>query len=267
MAEPCLRGMKHAECVRYFRRQDACRSHGQSFRMNSESSRDETRSLMWSFSHVALSAAFVAGMIALQTLTFAVASYAGIAPAEDNRFREAVNAYEIGWAGDDEALLQALDLLEALRESSAASPEVHAYWGSACIARARLAPNWRKRSWLERGAKALDAAVAAADQDIRVRLLRATSFAVLPSLAGKTEVVEADFDWLLKGARQMPQTSSVRQEIYYHAGAFALRNRDTRALIWLEEAQNAGDLGGIPIEQIARMLQLARSTLATEPRQ
>lgn len=183
---------------------------------------------------------------------------------ESVRFREARAYYEKGWAGDDAALLKAVELLDALVRSPTASPEVRACWGSACIARARLAPDWRKRVWLERGAKALDAAVAEAARDVRVRLFRAASFAILPRLAGKSDVVEADFAWLRSRAESMPPTDPVRQEIFYRAGAFALRNRDPRAVVWLEEAARAGELNGISGERIARMLRLARRSFVAD---
>lgn len=181
------------------------------------------------------------------------------------RLEAALALYEQGWHGDDRALLEALDLFETMRSSSAASPVVRAYFGSACLARARMVSDREKPRWLRRGAKELDDAVEAAPENPQVRLLRARSMAILPRMAGRMETVEDDYDWLIDQAEGDSSLDPVcRQAIYYHAGAFAMRNRDHRGLCWLRRAAEPGPIGGVVWQRLHRMLRYAENEFSRQ---
>jgi hypothetical protein len=217
--------------------------------------------------------------------------------------QRAILLYQAGWQGNDAALLEAMELLSGMHVSKNAQPLVRAYYGSASIARARMVPDWRKRQWLQRGAAELDGAVKTAPDDVEVRLLRATSFAILPRLAGKMETVRADFEWLVERAESGGQRTEVggsrvesgegeelrwaggeweqeklgrvakskgglsegcRQAIYYYAGSSAMRERDPRAIGWLEAAMKIGEDGEIAMDRLQRALQLARGHFVSQ---
>lgn len=173
--------------------------------------------------------------------------------------------YEAGWRGDDEALLQAIEMIEGLDSSEAAAPLARAYYGGACVAKARMVPDRQKPRWLRRGAAELDAAVRAAPGDLQVRLLRAVTFAVLPRLAGRMDTVRDDFNWLVTRAEENEDLpGGCRQAIFYHAGAFAMRERDPRAVELLTRAAEAESAGAIDPERVNRMLRLAQEQLPRE---
>lgn len=181
------------------------------------------------------------------------------------QLRFAAALYEKGWGGDDKALDEAIQVLERLEASVAATPMARAYYGSACIARARMVPDRQKPRWLRRGAAELDAAVRAAPEDPHVRLLRAVTFAVLPRLAGRMETVQEDYNRLVAGTRQdQGMEAGCRQAVLYHAGAFAMRNRDPAAVELLKRASAIESAGGIEPARLSRMLQLAREQFPGE---
>ena len=180
-------------------------------------------------------------------------------------FAAAVQLYDEGWGGSNEALLEAMERLERLMATHRRTPLLRAYYGSTCIARARMVPDRRKPRWLRRGAAELDGAVRAASEDVQVRLLRAVSFSILPRMAGRMGTVESDFAWLIEQAREEGQLNAgCRQAIYYHAGSFALRNRDSQALVWLERAAGIDSGQIVAQEQVTRMLELAREQLPAD---
>lgn len=166
--------------------------------------------------------------------------------------------YEQGWQGDNVALLEFFTRMEKLESSLREQPLLRAYYGSACVARARLVTDHQKPRWLRRGMGELDEAVAQAPEDLQVRLLRAVTCAVLPRLAGRSDTAASDFEWLLARARKHELSDNCRQTILYHAGAYSLRNRDARAVALLEEAAGLKVEAGIEGERINRLLRLAR---------
>lgn len=176
--------------------------------------------------------------------------------------REAILLYESGWAGSDDALREAIEGLEtALKEGpSRATPLLRAYLGSAYIGSARSLPGRQKVRPLRRGAAELDRAVKEAPNDLQVRLLRMTTFGVLPRAAGRMKTVENDREWLLEKASNEDISRSCRWKILYQAGSHALRNRDPRALEWLEGARESSREPGEE-ERVARLLRLATQQL------
>lgn len=204
--------------------------------------------------------------LAIQFLVFLPAPFLDAAPFScgeesgsiSSDMQRAIALYDEGWGGSDVAVVEAIEVLEKLRPS----PLVQAYYGSSCVAMARQVSDWQKRRWLKRAAKELDAAVKAAPEDLQVRLLRANTLAVLPRLAGRMDMAREDFDWLVARAEADPSPApGCRQAIFYHAGAFALRNRDEQALSWLERAAAIESGESVSSERVHRMLQLAREQL------
>lgn len=172
-----------------------------------------------------------------------------------------VQLYDSGWKGDDQAL-QAFFETAALHEQEwRHSPLLRAIYGSACIARARLVPNLQKPRWLRSGAEHLNAAVKAAPEAVAPRLLRAVSFAVLPRRAGEIETVRADFNLLVKAAERHDLAENCRQKIFYHAGAFALRDRDPRALTLLRLAAELDPEEGLERARLKRILRSAENLI------
>lgn len=202
---------------------------------------------------------------------FAGNIYASLIPCGDGagvQLRAIGILYERGWGGDDAALLEGMEVLERFKASREEVPLARAYYGSACVARARMVADRQKPRWLRRGAAELDAAVGAAPEDIHVRLLRAITFAVLPRLAGRMETARDDFHWLVGRARNDRDLGDgCRQAVFYHAGAFALRSRNDRAVEFLTLAAEIGPTGAIAWERVNRMLRLAQEQVPREDEQ
>lgn len=197
--------------------------------------------------------------------------YASLIPCSDRggvQLRAIGGLHERGWGGDDGALLEAMEAIERLGPSRREAPLAQAYYGSACVARARMVSDRQKPRWLRRGAGELDAAVGAAPEDVHVRFLRAITFAVLPRLAGRMETARSDFSWLVGEARNdLELGDECRQAVFYHAGAFALRNRDWGAVELLTLAKEIGPTDGIEWERVNRMLRLAQAQVPREDEQ
>lgn len=191
-------------------------------------------------------------------------------------FHRAVALYEEGWRGADDSLLEALEIWERLLDSGEEAPLAQAYYGSSCIARTRTVPDRQKARWLRRGARELERAVRSEPENLQIRLLRAVSFAILPRMAGKMDTVREDFEWLTaraeedavdpngEGAQRPALAPECRQVIFYRAGAFALRNREPRAVRLLERAVNIEPADGMDRNRIMQMLRLAREQLPGE---
>jgi hypothetical protein len=105
----------------------------------------------------------------------------------------------------------------------------------------------------------LDAAVAAAPADPAVRLVRAVNASQMPLALGRDTLAHEDFVVLLAAARDENVTlpPDLRRAIFFHAGAFALRDRRPESVPLLETAAaiSASDPSD---EQVGNMLALAR---------
>lgn len=180
-------------------------------------------------------------------------------------FQSTIALYEEGWGGSDPALVEALERFGDLLTTSGNQSLVRAYYGSANVARARMVSDRQKPRLLRKGVAELDASVEAAPEDVQIRLLRAITLAVLPRLAGRMETAEDDFNWLVERAEDDAGLGAdCRQAIFYHAGSFAVRNRDARAVDLLTRAAEIGPTGAIDLERVNRMLRLARQQVLFE---
>jgi hypothetical protein len=185
------------------------------------------------------------------------------AEVENETLRAAIAFYQEGWAGSDEALREAMARLERMDREAPDDPLVLAYLGSSRIALVRLVPDRQKRALLVRGARELDGAVAAAPQDVQIRLLRATTFSVLPRLAGRMETVEQDLGWLLARLEAEDLDAACRYAILYLAGSFHLRERQPASIGFLERAEKVAPAAEEK-DRATRLLRLARSQLGAD---
>ncbi len=138
-----------------------------------------------------------------------------------------------------------------------------AYLGNTYTLKARDAAPWRKRGWLNRGIETMDAAVDRAPGNPRVRLIRAINAYNLPRMAGRYDLAAGDFTVLLEALDESPDEfdAAFAQEVYFHAGAFAIKEADfKRAVVLLEKAGDFESENGLahPIET---MLRAARSRI------
>lgn len=162
----------------------------------------------------------------------------------------------IGHAGAAERARAAFQ--DALDEAPGL-PAALAGRGLALLAHALEAPMAQKLSLARQGCADLDAAVAAAPEDPSIRLLRAAGAIKMPLLLQRQTIAESDFQILLAAARDAKSrmAADTRRGIFYHAAAFALKERRAEAVDLLEQAAS------IPAsepsdEQVQSMLALAR---------
>lgn len=190
------------------------------------------------------------------TLTFCVV---GSAVSFGGSMERGVAALELARTGDSAAVEEAI---EAFGNAVAENPEdalARARMGAALVWRAVHVPLIQKKAQVTAGLKELDAAVAIAPSDPKVRLVRARNGYLLPKLLGRHEIVTEDFEWLVAtvksdGAALDP---GLVREILFHAGAFALKERRSEeAARLLEHALQAS--GSEPSDQqLQSMLALA----------
>lgn len=179
---------------------------------------------------------------------------------DNPRLIRAIERHDRGVEGSESAVDQAIEMLEAILKDSPDNALARAYLGSAYTLKARDVALWNKRRWAERGAEALDAAVKTAPLNPRVRLVRAINSYNLPRILGRHGEAKEDFAFLLQAVEAHPESlgDDLKRAIYFHAGAFALRESENeRALTLLEEADAIE--GDSPISiQIDSMLRIAR---------
>ncbi len=179
---------------------------------------------------------------------------------DNPRLVRAIERHDLGVEGSESAVDQAIEILEALLKDSPENALARAYLGSAYTIKARDVALWSKRRWAERGAEALDAAVKAAPLNPRVRLVRAINSYNLPRILGRHGEAKEDFAFLLQAVESHPESlgDDLKRAIYFHAGAFALRESENERALTLLEKANAFE-GDSPISsQIDSMLRIAR---------
>lgn len=141
-----------------------------------------------------------------------------------------VAAEKGGLAAADKAIQQFEEVLARNPQNELA----RVYLGSSQTLRSRaLGYGPEKLRTLRLGGELMDAAVTAAPDDPRVRLIRAVNFLQIPTLFGKRDIAHADFDILLKAVREKPGdlTPDERGAIYYFGGiSQQQRKRKTEAV-------------------------------------
>ncbi|RIX53938.1 hypothetical protein D3P08_06690 [Paenibacillus nanensis] len=171
------------------------------------------------------------------------------------RLEQAVSLHMKGVDGDAAAVLQAIQMLEALRADYPGNPLVEAYYGSSLvlIARDKTKPLEQLR-WSNQGLKILDSAVAASPNDLTVRLLRGKNAYQLPEHHfQRTQTTIEDYTYIV--GQHMRGNTILTQEEYsqllYELGdAYARIGRNQEAAsIWqrLEAPANSPEM-----QQLAR---------------
>lgn len=155
-------------------------------------------------------------------------------------FSAAIDLHDRGVEGDSNATEQAIERLEKMQQKLSEEGLVIAYLGSAFTLRARDAPLWRKQHWVNRGFELLDEAVKKDDKNPLIRLVRAINSYHMPKFLNREEFAEEDFAFLIEWLQTAESPESIpeafRKAVYFHAGAFLLRNRDPQSIELLENA-------------------------------
>ena len=106
-------------------------------------------------------------------------------------------AHQQAVTGDAAAVKLAERYLRELRQVAPTNAFGQALLGSAIVMKAREAflPT-TKLKWVRQGCAEMDAAVAAAPDDLNARFTRASNNLFLPDLCGRKEIARQDFEWL-----------------------------------------------------------------------
>jgi len=145
---------------------------------------------------------------------------------------------DLGGDGDESAADEALALFKDFYAESPNDAEVRAFYGSACTIHAQYVFLFFKPGWADKGFAHLDAAVAAAPDDVNVRLIRALNSAEVPGFLGRDKVAREDFAWLLKRRDLHPEefNPTVLRALYYFAGRYALQHKEPICVDLLAQA-------------------------------
>ncbi|MGA2053587.1 MAG: hypothetical protein ABSH19_09775 [Opitutales bacterium] len=173
---------------------------------------------------------------------------------------------ELGGTGDEKASDEALTFFKNFYAEAPNDPEVRAFYGSACTIHAKYVFLLFKPSWANRGFGHLDAAIAAAPDNLNVRLIRALNSSEVPAFLGRDKVAREDFAWLLKRRATHPEefTPAILRALYYYAGRYALQREEPTCVALL--AQAAAIPGNAPLcDKIQTALQQARAKFPNQP--
>ena len=155
------------------------------------------------------------------------------APAADSgsffgEISEARELHDRGVEGDKQAVVECIATLERMLAEHPGNQLARVYLGSAYTLRSRdLFIGLEKLAKLREGGRLMDAAVAAAPRDIRVRFVRAINYYKLPAILGKRQLAR---DELIALARMLRDGGGggldalERQGVLFYAG-LALRDR------------------------------------------
>jgi hypothetical protein len=193
------------------------------------------------------------------------------APAQENldaRRARALASFDAVVRADRATILQTRGDLEAVLAARPDDAPARVHFGWLLVLAARERPLAQARAVAEEGFREMDAAVAIAPDDPNVRLVRARSDAQMPLVLGRGPIAETDFAWLVAGARAAvsPTTwpATLRREVFFQAGALALKLRRAAAAVGLlEEAVNVP--AALPADDdVQSMLALARRELSSQ---
>jgi len=178
-------------------------------------------------------------VLALALLLVLGSAPAGAQPSASSR--EVEKLYARGLAGDKAAVEECITALEAVLQDQPQNQFARVYLGSALTLRSRdmsFGPN--KLKVLKQGVATMDAAVAAAPGDPKVRLARALTTQALPFFLGRASSTRQDFADLAAAAQREPGKFERRdlQIIFFNAALAAKKEGDKkRAAALLKEAQ------------------------------
>ncbi|MGE9289964.1 MAG: tetratricopeptide repeat protein, partial [Puniceicoccales bacterium] len=144
-------------------------------------------------------------------------------PEVREQFARGLDLHQEGVAGDEDAVVEAQEIMEELLAANPDDARVQVFLGNLYVLRARDAVFYKKMDWLKKGVAVLDEAVAAAPEDPDVRSVRAINSYQLPRIFGRRDIAEEDFEVLVNWAETDPDrySDSLLRFVYYHAGIFA----------------------------------------------
>lgn len=151
-------------------------------------------------------------------LALGVSAPGGEPPAE--KFARYLGWHDVCLKGDTGAIDAEIARFERILKRDPGDSLARAFLGSACALRAK-AGIWgpTKLKFLRRGEKHIEAAVASAPSDPRVRMIRAIAYARIPKRFKKRSTALADFRILIPMAREGRHglVPGERQAILFHA--------------------------------------------------
>ncbi len=158
--------------------------------------------------------------------------------------------HDRGVNGDKQAVIDCITQLQELLANEPENYLAKVYLGSAYTLRSRdVFPGPKKLNLLNEGGRLMDEAVAAAPDNIRVRLVRAVNYYKLPAIFGKRELARSELIKLAESIDGMQHDLDLIeiQGIYYFGG-LALADQKRRAAarqLWAEaiELQPDSTLG------------------------
>jgi hypothetical protein len=149
---------------------------------------------------------------------------AKVDPFSDPLIKQVQARHEKAVNGDEKETKALTADLEKWTEEQPTNYLLQAYLGSVYTLDSRDAwPGPGKLTYLRKGGKWLDGAVAAAPDNPAVRFIRAIDYFMLPAIFGKRQFARDDFQILLKQVDGETKSSYVlnietQQAIYYYAG-------------------------------------------------
>lgn len=154
--------------------------------------------------------------------------------------------YQRGLAGDKHAVDECIAKLERALKTQPDNQLGRVYLGSTYTLRSRdLGFGLGKWKALQHGVALMDEAVAAAPNDVHVRLLRALTTQALPAILGRRKSAQDDFETLVSLVASDPDklNAADQQTLYYNAGLLAKQsgNAVRAAELWKNAAQHPVD--------------------------
>ena len=130
----------------------------------------------------------------------------GSAGGSDDAEREIRDLYRRGLAGNKPAVEECIAKLEAVLKTRLNDELARVYLGSAYTLRSRdLGFGPKKLQALKQGLGLMDAAIAAAPNDPKIRLARALTTSALPGIFARRPQSRQDFELLAKEAERAPE--------------------------------------------------------------
>ena len=182
----------------------------------------------------------VSGRIVMRTALAALIGLVCIAAGNEER-REVAELYRRGLEGDTAAVNLCIEKLEAALAADSRNELARVYLGSCYTLRSRdMGFGPKKLSTVKEGCALMDAAVAAAPNSHKVRLVRALTDQSLPFFLGRKKSALSDWDNLLALAEKdsAAMERADLQVIYYNCALVARgRGDERRAMELLARAE------------------------------
>ncbi len=142
--------------------------------------------------------------------------------------------YRRGLEGEKQAVLDCIAALESVLAKAPSNQLARVYLGSAYTLKSRdLGFGPKKLATLKQGLALMDAAVAAAPEDPKVRLPRALTTSALPAILGHGATSRKDFLQLAQMADTHPEKFAAGElQLVYHHAARATGERERAAALY-----------------------------------